>query len=89
MNPDYCIDIPPGFDDSDEDSQVHPIACRQFSASTAAEVFGKAQHWISQHNVFLIDVSWTCAYGESEPFVLAVYFSFEDTAEEPAAGSTA
>ncbi|WP_225729247.1 MULTISPECIES: hypothetical protein [unclassified Nocardia] len=87
MNPDYCIDIPPGFDDSDEDSQVHPIACRQFSAGTVAEVFGKAQQWISKHNVFLIDVSWTWAYGEPEPFMLAVYFNFEGLEEEEPAGA--
>jgi len=57
MDPGYCIDVPPGFDDSDEDAQVHPTARRLFSARTTAEVFAKAQQWVSEHNVFLVDVS--------------------------------
>jgi hypothetical protein len=88
MDPDYCIDVPPGFDDSDdEEGQVHPIARRLFAARTAAEVFGKAQQWVSRHKVFLIDVSWDWAHDEPEPFTLAIYFSFErddDPEPEPA-----
>jgi hypothetical protein len=87
MNPDYCIDVPPGFDDSGDDAQVHPMARRLFCAHTAAEVFAKARQWVSEHDVFLVDVSWNWAYDEPEPFTLAVYFTFERGAvaeDEPA-----
>jgi hypothetical protein len=77
MDPDYCIDVPAGFDDSDEEGQVHPVARRLFAARTAAEVFAKAQQWVGEHNVFLNDVSWNWAYDEPEPFTLSIYFSFE------------
>jgi hypothetical protein len=73
----YCIDVPPGFDDSDDDSQVHPMARRMFTGHTAAEVFAKAQDWVSQHSVFLVDVSWNWAQDEPQPFILSVYFTFE------------
>ena len=76
MDPDYCLDVPAGFDDSDDDGQVYPVACRLFAARTAAEVFAKAQQWVSRHDVFLVDVSWTWAHDEPEPFTMAVYFSF-------------
>lgn len=56
MDSDYCIDVPAGFDDSDEDSQVHPMPRRLFSARTAAEVFAKAEQWAGEHKVFLVDV---------------------------------
>jgi hypothetical protein len=87
MNPQYCIDVPPDFDDSDDDAQVHPMACRLFAARTPAEVFAKAQQWVSGHNVFLVDVSWNWAHDEPEPFILAVYFTFErdpEAEDEPA-----
>jgi hypothetical protein len=42
MDPDYCIDVPPDFDDSDDDAKVHPMARRLFTARSAAEVFAKA-----------------------------------------------
>jgi hypothetical protein len=89
MDPDYCIDVPPGFDDSDDDAQVHPMARRLFSARTTAEVFAKAQQWVSEHNVFLVDVSWNWAHDEPEPFTLAVYFTFERVpeAEDESAGA--
>jgi hypothetical protein len=83
MDPDYCIAVPPGFDDSDEDAQVHPMARRLFTARTAAEVFAKAGRWIGEHRVFVADVSWHWAHDEPEPFILSVYFTFErDDAEE-------
>jgi hypothetical protein len=81
MDPDYCIDVPPGFDDSDEEGQVHPMARRLFAARTAAEVFAKAHDWVSRHDVFLVDVSWNWFHDEPEPFMLSVYFSFEGDAE--------
>ena len=87
MDPRYCIDVPPGFDDSDDDAQVHPMACRLFGARTAAEVFAKAGQWVSEHDVFLVDVSWNWRHDEPEPFLLAVYFTFEldpETADAPA-----
>jgi hypothetical protein len=89
MDPGYRIDVPPGFDDSDDDGQVHPMARKLFAARTAAEVFAKAERWVSEHNVFLVDVAWNCAYNEPEPFTLAVYFTFErdDEAEEEPAGA--
>lgn len=43
LDPDYCLDVPPGFDDSGDDAQVHPMACRLFPARTAAEVFATAE----------------------------------------------
>jgi hypothetical protein len=81
MDSDYCIDVPQGFDDSDDDAQVHPMARRLFSAHTAAEVFAKAQRWVSEHEVFLVDVSWNWAHDEPEPFTLSVYFTFERDAD--------
>jgi hypothetical protein len=90
MDSDYCIDVPDGFDDSADDAQVHPMARRLFSARTAAGVFEKAHHWVSEHKVFLVDVSWNWAHDEREPFILAVYFTFErdaDAADQEAAGA--
>jgi hypothetical protein len=87
MDPDYCIIVPPGFDDSDDEAQVHPIARRLFPGRTPAEVFAKAQQWVGEHDVTLVDVSWNSAHDEPEPFTLAVYFMFEYnpyTEDEPA-----
>ncbi|MFV2172946.1 hypothetical protein ACFHW2_23075 [Actinomadura sp. LOL_016] len=71
--------MPPGFDDSgDEDGQVHPVARRLFCARTTAEVFAKAQQWVSRHdNVFVVDVSWDYMHDEPEPFSLSLYLTFE------------
>jgi hypothetical protein len=77
MDPDYCITVPPGFDDSDDEAQVHPMARRLFPGRTPAEVFAKAQQWVGEHDVRIVDVSWNWAYDEPEPFTLAVYFTFE------------
>ncbi|WP_202971096.1 hypothetical protein [Saccharothrix sp. ALI-22-I] len=41
MDPDMCVEVPPSFDDSDAESQVHPIARLIFTAPSAAEVFEK------------------------------------------------
>ncbi|CCH89167.1 conserved protein of unknown function [Modestobacter italicus] len=80
MNPDLHLTVPAGFDDADADAQVHPIARLLFTARTNAEAFGKAQKWVSVHDVFLVDVSWDFVNDESEPFTLSIYFVFE---EEP------
>ncbi|WP_016700755.1 hypothetical protein [Actinoalloteichus spitiensis] len=83
MDDDYRLDVPASFDDSDdEDGQVHPIARRLFSGATAAEVFEKARRWVSEHDVFLIDVSWNWLHDEPEPFWLSVYFRFEFDEDE-------
>ncbi|BEL04143.1 hypothetical protein Q0Z83_023340 [Actinoplanes sichuanensis] len=89
MTADYRLDVPAGFDDSaDEDGQVHAMARRLFSATTAAEVFGKAQRWIAQQQIFVVDVSWNRMHDEPEPYVLSVYFTFEpEPAESQTAGS--
>jgi hypothetical protein len=57
------------------------------TARTTAGVFAKAQQWVSEHNVFPVDVSWNWAHDEPEPFTLAVYFTFErdpEAEDEPA-----
>lgn len=64
---------------------VHPIA--EMAARTTAGMFVKAQQWVTEHNVFLVDVSWNWAHDEPEPFTLAVYFTFErdpEAEDEPA-----
>jgi hypothetical protein len=63
------------------------MARRLFSARTTAEVLAKAQQWLSEHDVFLDDVSWNWAHGEQEPFTLAVSFTFgrdPEPEDEPA-----
>lgn len=89
IDPDLCIEVPADFDDSDSESQVHPIARKMFFGRTNAEVFGKAQLWASEQNVHLIDAAWDEMYGETNPYALTLYFSFEfedDTgAEDPRA----
>jgi hypothetical protein len=37
-----CLDVPQGFDDTDAETQVHPMARKLFPAATAAEAFRKA-----------------------------------------------
>lgn len=88
MDPDLCLDVPAHFDDSDADAQVHPIARLLFSARTNAEAFGKAQQWVSAHNVFLLDVSWDYASDEPEPITLSIYFRFDDESEPERAAGT-
>jgi hypothetical protein len=79
MDPDDLrLDVPAHFDDSDADAQVHPIARLLFSGRTNAEAFGKAQQWVSEHNVLMQDVSWKHMSNEPEPIVLSIFFYFED-----------
>ncbi|MFI8308206.1 hypothetical protein ACIF80_33305 [Streptomyces sp. NPDC085927] len=82
LDPDLCLDVPEGFDDSDAETQVHPMARKLFPATTAAGAFGKAQEWVREHPVFLVDVSWNYACDEDEPYVLSVYFTFEPDPED-------
>jgi hypothetical protein len=78
MDPDdYSIIVPPGFDDSDDEAQVHPMARRLFPGRTPAEVFAKAQQWVGKHDLTVVDVSWKSWHDEPDPFTLAVYFTFE------------
>ena len=59
MDPDdYSIIVPPGFDDSDDEAQVHPMARRLFPGRTPAEVFAKAAQWVGKHDLTVVDVSW-------------------------------
>ena len=78
MDPDLCLTVPEDFDDSDADAQVHPMGRLLFSARTNAEAFGKAQLWVSIHDVFLVDVSWDYAHNEALPITLSIYFVFHD-----------
>lgn len=88
MSDDYRLNVPPGFDDSDADSQVHPIARLMFDARTNAEAFGKAQRWVETHDVRVMDVSWDHWAGEDFTVSLTIYFTFEygPEAEAVAAG---
>lgn len=84
IDPNRCLDVPEGFDDSDDDEgQVHPIARRLFMATTAAGAFGKAQEWVGKHEIRVADVSWDHFFGEDEPYALSLYFIFELDDEEP------
>ncbi|MEV6782005.1 hypothetical protein [Streptomyces sp. NPDC051098] len=82
FDPGLCLDVPEDFDDSDADSQVHPMARKLFPAATAAEAFGKAQEWVAEQKVFLVDVAWDYAYDEDEPYTLSIYFTFELDTED-------
>ncbi|GAB3451463.1 hypothetical protein GCM10027570_28190 [Streptomonospora sediminis] len=85
VDPELCIEVPADFDDSDSESQVHPIARRMFFGRTNAEVFRKAQAWADELNVHLLDAAWDELFGEDEPYALTVYFSFEfEDEDEPA-----
>jgi hypothetical protein len=77
LDPGLCLDVPEGFDDSDAETQVHPMARKLFPAATAAEAFRKAHEWVREENVFLVDVSWDYTYDEAEPYTLSIYFTFE------------
>lgn len=74
---DYRLNVPPDFDDSDADSQVHPIARLMFVAQTDAEAFGLAQQWLASHDAKVIDVSWQHWTGEEFTVSLTIYFTFE------------
>ncbi|MFC4531801.1 hypothetical protein [Sphaerisporangium dianthi] len=82
MNHDLCLDVPADFDDSDADSQVHPIARLMFHGRTNADAFGQAQEWVSAHEVFLVDTSWHHEDNEEFPFVLSIFFRFENEPED-------
>lgn len=77
LDPDFCLDVPEGFDDADAETGVHPMARKLFLATTAADVFRKAHEWVGEHDVRLADVSWDYMYDEDEPYVLSIYFTFE------------
>lgn len=82
LDPDLCLDVPEGFDDTDAESQVHPIARKLFPATTAAEAFRKASEWVGEHEIRLADVSWDFMYDEDEPYMLSIYFIFELDTED-------
>ncbi|MCF3128914.1 hypothetical protein [Streptomyces olivochromogenes] len=77
LDPDFCLDVPEGFDDSDAETGVHPMARKLFPATSAAEAFRKAHEWVGEHDVFLVDVSWDFAHDEDQPYCLSIYFTFE------------
>ena len=83
LDPNYSLDVPEGFDDSDAETGVHPIARKLFPAATAADAFGKAQEWLREQDVRLVDVSWNHMDDEDQPYWLSVYFTFELDPEEP------
>ncbi|GAA3846246.1 hypothetical protein GCM10022403_092520 [Streptomyces coacervatus] len=77
LNPDFCLDVPEGFDDSDAETGVHPMARKLFPATTAAEAFKKAHEWVREQQIRLTDVSWDFFHDEDEPYCLSIYFTFE------------
>ncbi|WP_329128658.1 hypothetical protein OG552_00755 [Streptomyces sp. NBC_01476] len=77
FDPGLCLDVPDGFDDSDADAQVHPVARKFFAATTAAGAFEKAGAWVAENKVFLLDVSWDFLHDEDRPYLLSIYFTFE------------
>jgi hypothetical protein len=79
---DYLLDVPAGFDDSDADSQVHPIACLLLPGATNADAFAAAQQFVSANDVRVVDVAWNYFYGEPEPHSLTLYFTFERDDED-------
>ncbi|MFI1394604.1 hypothetical protein [Streptomyces sp. NPDC020681] len=83
LDPNFCLDVPEGFDDSDAETGVHPIARKLFPATTAADAFRKAHEWVREQNIRLQDVSWDFFHGEDEPYCLSVYFVFELDPEDP------
>lgn len=83
LNPAYCLDVPEDFDDSEEETQVHPMARKLFLGTSAAQVFARAQAWVSEHDVRIVDVSWDVLDGEDEPHCMSVYFTFEPKPEVP------
>ncbi|WP_052863466.1 hypothetical protein [Streptomyces niger] len=77
IDPDLCLDVPEDFDDSGEESQVHPMARKLFPVTTAEEAFRQAHEWVKEHDVRLIDVSWKHVDGEPYSYQLSIYFTFE------------
>ena len=82
FDPNHCLYVPEGFDDTDAETQVYPMARKLFPATTAAGAFKKAYEWVREHNVRLGDVSWAFDHGEDEPHVLSIYFTFEQELED-------
>ncbi|UNS98612.1 hypothetical protein MMF93_20720 [Streptomyces tubbatahanensis] len=82
-DPDFCVEVPEDFDDTDDETGVYPIAAKLFVASTAAEVFRKAHEWVGEHDIRLVDVAWNCLCGEEQTYALSIYFAFELDPEEP------
>lgn len=77
--PNLYLMVPNDFDDSNADSQVHPVARKMFFGSVMAEPFKEASEWIAAHDVRVIDTAWEIAAAEEEfSYVLSVYFTFED-----------
>ncbi|GGZ40785.1 hypothetical protein [Streptomyces bluensis] len=77
LNPDFCLDVPDGFDDSEAETGVHPVARKLFLGSSPAQVFSKAHTWVSEHDVHIQGLSWDFLDGEGEPHCLSMYFTFE------------
>ncbi|WP_328635952.1 hypothetical protein [Streptomyces canus] len=73
----FCLDIPNGFDDSEAETGVHPIARKLFLGVNAAEAFKAAHDWVREHAVRVVDVSWDFLEGETKPHCLSAYFTFE------------
>ncbi|WP_258534330.1 hypothetical protein [Streptomyces sp. PT12] len=53
-----------------------------FPAATAADAFGRAHEWIAEHDIVLVDVSWSFDHDEDEPHVLSAYSTFEPDPED-------
>ncbi|MGW1915771.1 hypothetical protein ACWCQS_34895 [Streptomyces sp. NPDC002076] len=77
LHPDFCLDVPEGFDDSDAETGVHAMARKLFLATSAAEAFRKAHEWVQDQQIRLSDVSWDFFHDEAEPYCLSIYFTFE------------
>ncbi|MGW7824769.1 hypothetical protein ACWGLF_43590 [Streptomyces puniciscabiei] len=77
LHPDFCLDVPEGFDDSGAETGVHAMARKLFLATTAAEAFRKAHEWVQDQQIRLSDVSWDFLHDEAEPYCLSIYFTFE------------
>ncbi|MGW1564265.1 hypothetical protein ACWCQ1_48665 [Streptomyces sp. NPDC002144] len=81
--PDLYLMVPDDFNDSHADSQVHAMARKMFFGSVMAEPFEKAARWIAENDVRLSDTAWENAPADEEfPYVLSVYFTFEDDRKE-------
>ncbi|MEU6882168.1 hypothetical protein [Streptomyces sp. NPDC046712] len=77
FDPNFRLDVPEGFDDSDAETGVHPVARKLFPATTAADAFKKAHEWVREHKIRVLDVSWDFFHDEDEPNCLTIYFMFE------------
>ncbi|MER5713993.1 hypothetical protein [Streptomyces sp. NPDC002132] len=81
--PDLHLMVPDDFDDSDADSQVHPVGRKFFFGSRMAEPFEEAAEWIAAHDVRVSDTAWEIAPADEQfQYVLRVYFTFEDDGKE-------